>query len=164
MNETLKKGLLVLGIFLIGTAVGRFSLPAKIVEKEKIVFQDKIIEKKVEVKDIQKKNNKIYIKIEKTSPDGTKTVETRIIDKDETSSNTNTSDDKSQDTTQISDASKETIYATKDWLLSAAVNYSTSSSTMNYGVIAQRRILGPVYVGVYGFSDGTFGGSCGLSF
>lgn len=166
MTDLIKKGLIVLVIFATGAAVGRFSLPAKIVEKEKIVVQEKIVEKKVEVKDVKKKDHKIYVRIEHTSPDGTKTVETRIMDDKSSDSSDKTTDDKTDNKTTTDEKSKETVYAQQSLIVSllADETFNKGIAGPNFGLMVQKRLIGPVYFGAFGLMDKSFGLSLGLAF
>lgn len=166
MTDSVKKGLIVLGIFVVGLAVGRFSLPAKVVEKEHIVYQEKIVEKKVDVTAIKKKDNKTYVRIEKTSPDGTKTVETRIVD---TGTTDTTDTDKDQTDTAVSktdDKSKVTTYDKNGFLLSVGADNSFNRNPLmpSWGVLINKRLIGPFYLGGFVFTDGVYGLNVGLGF
>src|SRR5271157_5250451 len=91
MNDLTKKVLVASGVFLIGLAIGRFTLPAKVVVKE--VVKTEIVE--VEKKDTATQNNKVQIVTETKKPDGTVVTETKTVDKstietkDDTNTNTN---------------------------------------------------------------------------
>lgn len=134
---------------IIGGAIGRYSLPAKI--EEKIVIQEKI----VEVKSVEKKNDKVIVKLETIHPDGTRTIETKIIDKTITDSTDTIVDNKK------SESSKVTEYNNQDWLISASVK---DPLNISYGLDVKRRILGPIYIGTSVFTDKTISASIGFSF
>ncbi len=78
-------------------------------------------------------------------PDGTITTETRKEDRSTT--------DKNKEFNQIVENEKA------QWR--ANVLYSLTK-TNNYGASVERRILGPVFAGAYGFTDGNVGISVGL--
>ena len=166
MNDITKKVLIVSGIFIGGAAIGRYSLPAKVVEKEKIVYQDRIVEKTVEVKDTKKKDNKVYTRTEKTTPDGTKTVETKITDNDVSETADNTKLNKAQDTTTTTDKEKTVTYNNQSTLISVGAKMDTANSTagVTYGLFVSERVIGPLYMGVFGFTDRSFGISAGVTF
>lgn len=154
-----KKILLLIGILGVGAAIGRWTSPTKIEVKEHIVYQEKIVEKKVYVKDTQQKNNKVTIKLVTILPDGTKKIETKIFDRSEIEI-TSRSDTNTETNTTI-DSSKETVteYSKPEWFFSGM---ATTNST--YGLGINKQFLGPIFLGGFGFTDRTLGLSVGLSF
>lgn len=165
MNEYVRNSLIILVIFATGAAIGRFSLPAKVVEKEKIVVQEKIVEKQVEVTDVKKKDHKIYIRIEHTSKDGSKTVETRIMDDASSDTSDKKTDDKTDDKTTTDEKTKETTYAQQNTIISLLADATFNGiQGPNFGLMVQKRILGPVYIDAFGFMDKSFGLGVGLAF
>lgn len=162
MNNV-KKGLVIITVLVFGITIGRFTLPAKIVEKEHIVYQDKIIEKQVEVINVKKKDHKIYTKIEKQSPDGTKTIETHITTDNSVDITDNKTNSTTKATTTVEDKTKETTYSTQNTLVLLGVKTSPNVG-YDYGLFINKRLLGPVYVGAFGFTDRSFGLNVGLSF
>lgn len=163
-------------ILVIGAAVGRFSLPAKVVTKTetKTVTQTvtKVVTKTVYQKAVVDDKNKVTTITTTVSPNGTKTTTTTITDKSIISSNTdktaqsnsNTASNSSSDTV----STKTTTYSKNDWLVSgiaaSRIPLSSGGSPIEYGAAVNRRILGPIYVGGFGLSGGTYGVSAGLSF
>lgn len=165
MSENVKKGLVVVGALVLGLAIGRFTLPSKVIEKERIVYQDKIIEKKVTTSNTQKKDHKVYTKIEKTLPDGTKTVETKIVNDSSLNNNTNIVSDKTEDKSQVSESEKSITRSQQSTLISLAMKVDLNqTSKLAYGLSVNQRVLGPVYLGAFGFTDKSFGLSVGLAF
>lgn len=158
------KILIGLAALLSAFAVGRFITPTRVEEKEKIVYKDKIVEKKVYVKAVNKKDNKVTVITVTVKPDGTKTTETKIVDKDQTLIDETGKTDIVKDTTSTKETSKVVENKHDDWLLSLAVKSNFNKLVPDYGATAQRRILGPFYLGVFAFTDSTFGGSIGISF
>jgi hypothetical protein len=142
-------------------AVGRFTLPAKIVEKEHIVYQDKIVEKIVYQKDETTKTRKVTIKFSKTLPDGTKTTETKIYYTNDIELNENQTIDKKEDITVDKTKEKTTTNSKNDWLISGAVEFN--GSDLSYGLMVNRRILGPFYFGGFGFTTKEYKLSGGVS-
>jgi len=159
-SPTFKKGLMLLGLFVIGVAVGRYTLPAKIVIKT----ETKTIEKLVE--DINKKenSNKVIKIVEKTEKDGTVTKTTEIVDKSTTDTNTKIV----KDTDSSSKTEKTTTYAKNDWHFAALAGTGLFdkglSQSVVYGIGVQKRLIGPFYVGAFGFSNKFAGASLGMSF
>ncbi len=166
MTDNIKKGLAALGILILGLAIGRFSLPAKIVEKEHIVYQERIVEKKVEVTNIKQKDHKIYVRIEHTDKDGGKTVETRIMDDKTTDTKDSVTDNKTDNSSTVVDKEKTTTYSQQSTIisLSAKAQLNNWSAGPAYGLLLQKRLIGPLYVGGFGFTDMNFGLSAGLAF
>lgn len=162
---TTKQKVIISIVLLAGAfAAGRFSLPAKIVEKEHIVYQDRIVESKSVATDTTKNDNKVYTRTTTETPDGTKTTTVKITNNDQIDSKTTS---KSNETNTIaSDTTKEkTIEYSKDSLLiSAAAKTNFTNPSLSYGGIVNKRVLGPIYLGAFGFSDASFGMSVGLSF
>lgn len=82
-------------------------------------------------------------------PDGTKESITETVDH---SVNTNTS------------SSSSTIYLKPNWLVGATVASKLAKLEPVYGVLVQRRIIGPVFAGGSVKTDGEFGLTIGMEF
>lgn len=155
-----------------GYAFGRYGQPAKIIEKEKIVekivYQDKIVEKIVKVM-VQDKNRHTETTTTK-SPDGT-TV-TKIITDTKTDTKTDTSDNKTEEKVVYKDriVEKEKIVeASKPgWRVGAGIGLSIPSTFLGEpqigvpglrGAVVEigvdRRVIGPLWVGLHGNTQGT---------
>lgn len=159
MNELTKTMLsyaLVLGL---GFAIAYTALPSRVVEKEHTVYQDRIVVKEVEKKNTDKKNNRTYIRIVTTHPDGTSTTETRIVDMGETVTVSTSQKDSTEETKVVTDKEKETIRSTNDTLISLGVN-----NNIAYGLHIQKRLLGPIFVGGFGYTDKNLGLNVGIAF
>lgn len=76
-----------------------------------------------------------------------------------------TTDTTTTDTKQSTDTKSTTVakYATADWFVAAGMGYSLDL-TVHYNVQVNRRILGPVFVGVQGSTDKTVGVQVGIQF
>lgn len=157
--------LIIGGVVLLASAVavGRFTTPTKTVEKEKIVYQDKIITKIVYQKDTSHRKNKVTIKFVKILPDGTKTIETKTYDSSEIEILEKNNLDQTKDTKTVIDKEKLVEFQKGDWMFSFGVK-SDLGFNPAYGVFINRRILGPFYLGAFGFTDQTFGASAGIIF
>jgi len=143
----------------IGVAIGRFSLPAKVVTKTETVEVDK----KLSQTDSNKQDHKIVTIVETKKPDGTVTKTTTIKDDSTQQSNTKISEQDNKD----SKSSKEVTYNTQRWSISAlAVDRpaNVSSAEIAYGAHVQYRILGPFTVGGMVLTDKTVGVSLGITF
>lgn len=149
-----KKYILVLLSFSVFSFLsGRYLfVPTKIVEVEKIVYKDKI--------DIEEITNlhKTSHTVKTTKPDGT-TIEEIEID---------LSKDSKKDSSETSSTEKETSktveFSREKVLISAIAKASLTSFIPTYGASVQSRLLGPVWMGAFGFLDGTVGLSLSLSF
>ena len=158
MNIWAKLGLGLL-VVAVAVAVGRFTAPSKIVEKEKIVTVEKIVEKKVYVNTTNKKNRKTLIRLVTVKPDGTRTTETRIVDNSELVINQSGSSDRTEDVTKTTDKSKVTEFKKESTIVSAAMKWPQT-----YGLAVDKRLLGPIWVGGFGFMDQSFGLKLGVGF
>ena len=165
MNDTIKKILIILAVLGVGMAIGRFSLPAKVVEKETIVYQDRIVEKTVENKATKQNKHKTYVKFESIKPDGTKTIETRIVDNSVSKTNDNKTNDTTTETTSKTEKSKETTYSRQDTIISILADIQLGTlATPSYGLMVQKRIIGPIYINGFGMSDKTVGIGASIGF
>lgn len=162
------KVLIVLGIFIAGLAIGRFTLPAKVQVKiqEKIV--EKVVTKEVEKKNREDRKNKVVVIVETKLPDGTVRKETKIVDRGVVELDYSRNKDSQTETETEKTEEKTVTYAKNDWALSilggAHIGSGLSDLSPAYGGHVQRRILGPFYLGAFGLSTRTFGGSLGVSF
>lgn len=139
--------LYLLGIVIvltIGYAFGRYVQPAKVETRTVTVNHE------VEVV----KHDVVTVTKEVTTPDGTKTVTTTVTDK----TKEETHKDSSNETKTVTDYSKP------QWKANAFVSPSNATTGHVYGVSFERRLIGPVFVGIYGNVDRSFGGTVGLEF
>lgn len=163
-------GILLAQLAVLATAFafGRYTLPEKIVEKlvtqevvkEVIKTEIQVVEKKVYVKAQQSDVQTKIVYVEK--PDGTKETTTVIVDK------TKTDEASSQATvsTEVKVVEKEKlVYVEKlklvenakaQWHLGLRLGAgalidptAVSSPLMSFGLQAERRIVGPVWMGVW---------------
>lgn len=115
-----------------------------------------IITKNVEViKEVEvvKRDVRTVIK-EVTSPDGTRQVDTVIEDKTRERTRTD------------SDRSNETIVTNEkpQWKVGVSARTKIFDLVPVYGGTVERRIIGPIFVGINGWTDSSFGISVGLEF
>lgn len=161
-----------IAILAVGFLSGRYSTPTKTVIKveEKIVTREVV--KYKESKSRDEDRNKETVIIETILPDGTKKVEKRIVDKSkiETASNKEGSKDSS---TEISKKTEETVtHQNNEWNVALLAGVNTQDDLLKkeigYGLLVQRRIIGPFYLGGFGVGLGsssqTYGFSLGGSF
>jgi hypothetical protein len=155
-------------LLIAGLAIGRFTLPAKVVTKTQIQVQTQEVvkwqTKYVENQD-DHKNTTI---IETKKPDGTDVIETHISDSEDTSVNSSSGGSNSTQTSEKETQSKTVTYAKNDWHLNALASPSGDGKLidgkMSYGGQVERRIMGPFYLGAFGLQNSTFGVSVGVSF
>lgn len=168
-------------LFAMGYGTGRFATPDKVVEKvvykdkvvEKIVYQDKVVTKYVKVKDSTKATHTETTTEKK--PDGTVVTKTTTDTKVDTK--TDTKVDKDEEKVVYKDrvvekiVEKEKIVEAKkiNWLIQAGAGVSipTLLGKQQYGIPGlrgaviqagvSRRVIGPLFIGVTGDSQGTVG-------
>lgn len=143
LTNLIKKYTPFILLFVLGLAIGRFSLPSKTITKietrtvEVVKWKEKII--KVQSKDI------VTIITEETKPDGTKIVRKEIRDK----STTNTDKNKDGSSNKDSSSKEEKIVEyNKDLIISALVgiNAQRPQDGFNYGIGITSRLLGPIWL------------------
>lgn len=164
MGESVKKGLIVLSILIIGAAFGRFTAPSKVEEREKIVYKDRIVEKKIYVTDKSQKNNKVTIRLVTIKPDGTKTIETKIFDKSEIDIVQNGSSTNIRESETSKETEKVVEYSRNDFLILFGAKRTFDNPTFDYGIFLEKRLLGPIYGGAFAFTDKSGGIALGLAF
>lgn len=149
-------------LFLLGLAVGRFTLPARVETKE--VIKTIEVEKKTDNKQIVTNNNKDTVVTVTKHPDGTITTETHYVDK-----STTTTVDKSTDNTNTvvsDDKSSTTTYNTAQYHLAVLGGKSLDNLTESptIGLSINKKFIGPLSLGAFGFTNKLVGLSVGLSF
>lgn len=172
MELTLKKVIITVAITLItGYAIGKYTTPTKVEIKKETVYVEKRIVDKDELKRIELERNKTLRKIiiEITKPDGTKEKTTRYVEK--TSSN-KTIEEKTKTTekteTEIKTTETKLVENSRTELSLSLLagaqikDFSLTSTPIAYGGHLQKRILGPITLGVWGLSNLSCGFSLGL--
>lgn len=167
---TKQKVIGVVVLVVVSAAVGRFTAPEKVkIEKE---IQIKEVVKEVVAKDTKSVKNKDQRKEVVTSriirPDGT------IEETSKTVLNTNVNDKKNVNLNKTTDLDKnlnskeskvvEYRKSTTQLSVMAGVKINDLTSGMRYGGAVSKDVLGPISIGVFGFTDGTCGASLGLRF
>lgn len=169
----------------LGFAFGRYAAP------DKVVTVDRVVEREVVKEDFQAREQVVALteqvrqlkqKIKRqehtvSKPDGT--VETTITEEIETNEVTDTATDTTSSSEVVASSSTETESATEhvevversrpDWKLSGLVAVDAPAAlrgnlTPAYGVLLERRILGPVSAGVWGLSSGVVGAALTVEF
>lgn len=147
-NKTVVILVIVTAAVAFGT--GRWLAPTKVETKT----VERVVERRVVVTDVDRKE--ITKKVQK--PDGTTETVTEIVDRSKIK----------EDTDKVSD-SKTTTVTERDrtsLLVRGMIgaNLSSWSSGPEYGIGVDRRVLGPVWLGAYGFSSGRAGVAVSISF
>lgn len=159
-NKT--KIILAVTAMLTAFAFGRFSAP------EKIKIQTKIAEteKKVDTvkTDTDRDKHKETVTVVVAKPDGTTTTTTTAVEDDKTTRKT---DSKDTDQTALTETqTKEITKGGSPTTIAAviAIPLSLNASTPAYGLSVYKGVLGPIGIGVGGFTNGTVNASVGLTF
>ena len=149
----------------VGAAFGYFEAPTKTETKIEVRTVEKEVIKWKEREKTEENKDLVTIIIETILPDGTIHRETRIADKGtiKIDKSKEGSDDKSKETDKIVDTVTESKKT--DWSASALVSPSDIKFTsVTYGLLVERRIIGPFKVGAFGLTDKTYGLSVGMGF
>lgn len=129
-------------MLIIAFAWGRYSAPTKVETKTITVEVEKtkVVEKKVIV--------------EKVNPDGSKTTVTTVDTNTETQTDTNTN------STTVKENKKSTlnVYAM------GGLDVTNPANGFIVGAHVSKQLLGPVSIGLFGFTNKTAGVSVGFSF
>lgn len=161
--EKKRKIIICLVALVVAFAFGRYSAPTSlIVENDKSKTQENS-----EVQNDKEKRTKKQKTITKeiTRPDGTREKTTIISDNDTTEKDNSTiKDEKSQETEHFK---REETRSTKRLTLSAMAGTKVSISepmTPIYGGMVSHDIIGPIGIGLFGFSNGMAGAAINVSF
>lgn len=134
----MKTRYVILGLLiaiLLGYGIGRYIQPAEVKTETKVV--EKVVERV--------KKDITIVERETKLPDGTVIVDRRTEDK---SSETSRSDRSSEQTVTVTKAKSQ-------WTASAGAKISLNDFKPAYGAKVGYRAIGPVWVELGGFSDGT---------
>lgn len=160
-------------VFIVGFALGRYSLP----EKVKIVKEVVEVEKKDTKSDVNRQVDKdrhiTTVTTQRRKSDGTTTTVTKVTEDDTSKSNTNKKTDISDLKITKTVESKEIDNSKNSVSLAVLAGFKFTNTMsqqgletgpMCYGGIAQKRILGPISAGAWGLSCGQGGVSLGVQF
>ena len=157
MNKKILKSPITIGIviFIVGLAVGRYAVPTKITTK--VVTKVVEVIKEVKVVDTvkSKENNTETHTIVTEFANGKKVTETFSLNKDTTfvTNRESTKKESSKDSQTLEE--KITEYLKPRW--SVGIKASTTTDLLDgptYGLMLDRRILGPFFLGVQGDVSG----------
>lgn len=163
MSTKVKIVLVVVGL-LTAYAAGRFTTPSKIVEKEKIVYKDKIDESKKSEEIASRQKHRILIKLTTVKPDGTRTTETKVYYSDNIEITKNEQETKKEEKSIDKTTEKVVEYSKNEYFISGLVKTNSSFAAPAYGLSVSKRFIGPVYIGAFAYTDTTLGCSLGLGF
>ena len=153
--------ILLLVVFLVGLATGRFTLPARVEIKE--VIKTVEVEKKTDNKNTTIDSNKDTVVTVTKHPDGTITTETHYIDKSVTTIVDKKTDDNTTKSTDDKDTT--TTYSTSQYHLSVMAQKDlTNLIGTSIGLAVDKKFIGPISLGIFGFTNKNVGLSIGLSF
>lgn len=144
------KGFAIIGVLLaVSFAVGRYTVPKSVTTEVK----QTVVEK--ENKNINQKVD--TTKTETDKPDGTKTIVTI--------SHVNTTDKSTTKNAEKTDSKTVTVSQSNHLIIEGLVGLDVTNSTgLIYGAQISNNLIGPVRIGIFGFTDGKFGVSLGLQF
>lgn len=142
-KETKVVVVLIIILMAASYGMGRYLQPAKVeIKKEEIIKEVEVIKKDIEI-----------IEREIKRPDGT--IEKERIERDKSTETVN-KDSKTKESTLI-------VNKKPDWNIQALAAINKDRDTV-YGLKADRRILGNIYIGGFGLTDSTVGLSIGMEF
>jgi len=146
MNKYLMMVLGAVALAGLGYSFGRYVQPAQVQIKTQVQI------KEVEVA----RKNVVTVTHEEKKPDGTMIIDTRIEDK---STETTKTDTKEKTTETITNLKPQ-------WKVQGLAGISLDKSFVGevYGVGVERRIIGPIFVGVYGKTSKEVGLSLSVEF
>lgn len=157
MTPQVKEILAGVVLIVVAFAIGRYTGPEHIKTVTKIVT----VQTDSKTDDSQVEDHKKVTIVDVTSPDGTNTKTTTVVDDKDTQ-------DKSTDTSKTTTDESKSVEVTKSSpkiqvSALAARNLSNFASPI-YGGMVSKSILGPITLGAFGLSDKTVGLSIGLMF
>lgn len=166
MNSKLMIAAAVVGSSAAVFALGRYTAPEKVRVETKTVTVE--VEKKTETKAVAKDLGRKTHTVSTTRPDGTQTVETTT----ETEVVSRTAIASQSEASKVSQAStSKTVESSKSHVtiqvLAGLQNLKLDTPVFGlsvFGLSVSRPLLGPVVIGVWAFSNKTYGVSAGLQF
>lgn len=151
-----QKSLVVLVLCGLSYSTGRYLTPEKVITKEVVV--EKEVVKEV-FKENVKKNTQTKI-VETIFPDGKKVTETYILNQDTIVIEKEVVAEK-----EIRKEIEKIIQNKKtDYRVAAAAGSKGFQIKPEYTISVEKRMIGPIFAGIYGRTDREFGLSVGLEF
>jgi hypothetical protein len=143
--------LVILGALVLGLAIGRYSLPAKI--------ETKVVEVEKKQTETDRDKHKETTTVTKELPDGTKETTTKTTEDTNTKRTAETNKTSESESTRTYGGAKTTIS-----VLGGITGVPGSVGGPIYGLSVTKNILGPIVGGAFGLTNGTVGVSLGLEF
>jgi hypothetical protein len=145
--ELPNKKQILIGLVLLasGAALGYGLVPSKVEIREKIVT--------VKSSDTERTQDKEVVRVKEKRPDGTEVVRTELRTKTRENEKTRESTEKESEKI-VTRGSGLSVYG----LVRGPVG------DLQYGAMFTKKLLGPISVGAFGFTDKTFGLAVGLEF
>lgn len=158
---TKSKIILTIVCLTVSFAFGRYSAPTTVKTETKVVEVDKKKDTKTSETDINKHKETVVKEV--THPDGTKEVITTVTE--DTVASRDTKEKSKETKSKDTDITKEVTRSSGRLNISvlAAID-TTQLSTPVYGLSVTRDVIGPISIGLFGFTNKTIGASLGLSF
>jgi hypothetical protein len=152
-------------IVLASAATGYYLTPTKTVIKTEIKEVIKEVEKKTEDSAKKTQKNKVYIKVETILPDGTRRIETKIVDNGTITIDTSASSETTKES-EKNEKTEKTVERTSPTVIYGlgSVNLTNVVGGIDYGIGVQKQILGPFWTGLQFQKSGTFGVTLGIGF
>lgn len=145
-------------------ALGRYTVPTKVITETKIVEVEKKTEDKKQ--DVEKNTKKRTETTETVKPNGEKTTTTVVTE--ETNTDKKTDKISTTDKTTDSESKKEVVSGqdkvTISLLGGVQLFNNNGINSLVYGLGISKPVLGPITIGAFGFNDGRVGCSLGLTF
>jgi len=157
-TQAILGGIMLLAAF----AIGRYTVPEKVKIETKVVE----VEKKTDTvkTDTNKDKHKETVTVVVSKPDGTTTTTTTAVEDDKTTRKT---DSKETDQTAVTETQTKEITkggSPTTVAVNIAIPLSLNASTPAYGLSVYKGVLGPIGIGLAGFTNGTVNASVGLTF
>jgi hypothetical protein len=163
---TKTKVILTLAALATTFAVGRYTVPTKIVKEIEVREIIKEVVKEVTKTDTQRNKRKETTTTVTEHPDGRKTTETRVIETTETDRKTESGSTTVTDTEKESKSKEIVERSSGRWAASVLVGvpYSNWAAGPTYGGSLSREVFGPITAGAWALGSGVGGLSLGLNF
>ena len=148
-----------------GIAIGRYTLPAKVITKVETKEVTHEATKTVEVDKTDYYKNKVLVEITTTKPDGTVIRERKFIDKSIINRDDKKNTDEKKDSEKDSKKEESKTYNSNSGSVRALIARNTDRLSEDiYGIHVEKRIVGPFTLGAFGLTDKTLGLSLGMNF
>lgn len=157
----------IIGVLLLasGIAIGKFTLPAKIVTKTVTQTVTQVVTKTQEVDKTDYYKNRVLIETTTTKPDGTIVKQKEFVDKDSYHKVDTTASNTQTNTTTNTSTSTSKTYANQNGSVKLlyAKNFSNLTNDI-YGLEIDKKLIGPFSIAAFGLTDKTFGAGLGINF